>query len=965
MDQSPADVLATVITRISSVAGQVDGAERAPWLFVRSVLAECRFQLMDQAARDASVLEAAIGDFFALPRDFPGRPRLAAILVEAQFHSRRLHETQWVDTMVRLADIANSQPDLHPEWPKRDAVVRALALSLAARDLKPGFSAPAALKQLDRYAEIVGDEQPLAAIVDNARLAIRITNVGQTDDLSEFTRLADRAETGLRSLGPDAMSPDRLGLYRAMVAIMDKAQRGDLAGALAMLTEARKTVKALPPEDRVRIAFEQAMVTLESLAPTLVAGPEFDDVDGAVVPPRLETLSRLKEWAAQPGLSGPERATRLAAVVGAMQTVDTLASLEEASEVARQVLALSPPNDPRRPYYLFAAAMIHGRRAEITGDRGGTEIARAIALFEEARGLAASSTHALWNTLTTPLAHLYRLSGRKDLARHTALTGLRGHAWSTLLQSNIADMHAAARHAAGSALDTARWCLEDNNAEDAVNALELGRGLIQYAASENRDVDTRLAAAGQPQLATRWRHAQENAPLHEVPATLRQQVASVLAGVPLDPDGTPTAAPAETNARLLEPPSTHEIRAALAALGTDALVYLMPGDDGSGAAVVVPADGAAEWLRLPELNQRSLTGFERFIAGQARSAALEQADARDAGFAQHTNVNANSERPDSEVGRVCDWAWRSAIGPLLERFLHLPEGRPIRLVLIPVRELSRVPWHAARYRDASGRRRYALESAVFSYAASARSLCETAWRPQVAVGGPALIVSDPDTAHQASDLPAARLEARAVKDVFYPDAHFLGRLPDGSGAPQGEASADQVKKWLADPEAGSVVHLACHAFVRAGTGPDETSYLLLANGQRLGTEEMIGTMTGACGRTLALAVLAACNSAESSRGYDQAFSLATAFVANNTNSVISAQWSVPDVQTSLLMFMFHHYINAERMSPVDALRQAQLWILSDREPPATMPAELRRHLNLTADETADPATWAGFIHSGR
>jgi CHAT domain-containing protein len=79
--------------------------------------------------------------------------------------------------------------------------------------------------------------------------------------------------------------------------------------------------------------------------------------------------------------------------------------------------------------------------------------------------------------------------------------------------------------------------------------------------------------------------------------------------------------------------------------------------------------------------------------------------------------------------------------------------------------------------------------------------------------------------------------------------------------------------------------------------------------------------------------------------------------------VISAQWSVSDAPTSLLMFMVHHFMREEELPPVDALREAQLWMIGDRQPPDTMPAELRRHLDSPA--AADLASWAAFSHFGR
>jgi CHAT domain-containing protein len=80
--------------------------------------------------------------------------------------------------------------------------------------------------------------------------------------------------------------------------------------------------------------------------------------------------------------------------------------------------------------------------------------------------------------------------------------------------------------------------------------------------------------------------------------------------------------------------------------------------------------------------------------------------------------------------------------------------------------------------------------------------------------------------------------------------------------------------------------------------------------------------------------------------------------------VLSTQWSIPDRDTSLLMYMFHHFLITDRRLPWDALRQAQLWMLDDgRRAPRDMPAPLRRIL---AD--ADPTrlvSWAGFVHWGQ
>jgi CHAT domain-containing protein len=111
-------------------------------------------------------------------------------------------------------------------------------------------------------------------------------------------------------------------------------------------------------------------------------------------------------------------------------------------------------------------------------------------------------------------------------------------------------------------------------------------------------------------------------------------------------------------------------------------------------------------------------------------------------------------------------------------------------------------------------------------------------------------------------------------------------------------------------------------------------------------------------------VLAACHTGQAISGYDEAYSLGTAFLAAGARSVLSTQWSVPDSDTSVLMYMFHHFLMAQRRPAWAALRDAQLWMLDpDRRVPDRMPGELRDQLG-----TADPATvasWAGFLHWGQ
>lgn len=110
--------------------------------------------------------------------------------------------------------------------------------------------------------------------------------------------------------------------------------------------------------------------------------------------------------------------------------------------------------------------------------------------------------------------------------------------------------------------------------------------------------------------------------------------------------------------------------------------------------------------------------------------------------------------------------------------------------------------------------------------------------------------------------------------------------------------------------------------------------------------------------------LAACGTGVSGVDYDEAFSLATAFLAAGAHTVFGSLWTVPDAETSPLMFLVHHYLNVESSAPADALHRAQLWMLDpDRRPPSTMAPALVAQCRREA--VSHPVSWAAFIHVGR
>ncbi|WP_435600633.1 CHAT domain-containing protein [Streptomyces sp. C10-9-1] len=585
------------------------------------------------------------------------------------------------------------------------------------------------------------------------------------------------------------------------------------------------------------------------------------------------------------------------------------------------------------------------------------------------------------------LAKALRLRGEQALGdraagRRVAAEALRATAYAVLLQSGTADAASAATEATAAARTVARWCLADGVPAEAVTALDACRGLVLHAATTARTVDRRLSEAGHGALADRWSRAVAHG--GSAPTALRREVLDVLLGL----DGSAAD-------RLLSPPSVPGIAAALRALGRDALVYLLPAaatgfaGDAAGAAIAVASDGRVTVVPLPGLREEAepLRAYVEHLepTGAAPSrgpgSPVATAPSGPPGFPFSTAFDplaafdtlATATRrhvPQRNLGgppgrrtgtlpqrldRLTAWAWDAVVAPLSGALgRSLPTGRTPRLVLIPMGELSAVPWHAAWSSEGDGRR-YALRTVEFTYSASARLLCEVAARPARARTDAALVVGDP-----TGDLPFAGREALAVRDAYYPRAVFLGR--EDTGGSERAARPAELLRWIRSGAGrGGTLHLACHATVVGGA---RSSAALILHEGTLSAEDLTESVGGSDGGTHPdLVLLAACRSHVSGRGANEAYTLATAFLTAGARSVIGSLWPVPDAATSLLMFMTHHYLRVEGRQPAEALRLAQLWMLDpDRALPTGTPPGLARLVPRIVPD--DLSAWAGFIATG-
>ncbi|GAA3865360.1 hypothetical protein GCM10022243_34420 [Saccharothrix violaceirubra] len=499
-----------------------------------------------------------------------------------------------------------------------------------------------------------------------------------------------------------------------------------------------------------------------------------------------------------------------------------------------------------------------------------------------------------------------RARGDLDASRRLGMEALAWNGYRVLLQAGTADAVESARDRDRRVEPVVEWCLADRAYDDLVRVLDAQRSLVLGAATTGRTVAARLDALGHEDLARRWR-AHSGREDETGWSGLRNLVLAALA---------------EGGDALPEAPTVDEIRAALRAHGSDALVYLLPATaHGPGRAVIVPVDAKVRVRDLPGL--REAPAFTRYVAASGR------------------------ERLDA-LGDLCTWAWEAVGRDLLSALRHLAPGP--RVVLVPVGALGLVPWHAARHPDG-----YLVRDLTIGYVPSARMLCDVVARP--AAHGGAVLLGNP-----TRDLPYAAFEAEAVREDFFADGVLLGGsgrqrrwtpCADGAGTPE------QVLEAVAKPL--RLLHLACHAGVDVElplrstirlSGADLTARMLLETSPTRAAE--LGQVT-----------LAGCQTGVSGADYDEALSLSTTFLALGARTVVGSLWEVPSGKpTAQLMYVLYHGMHVAGLRPGEALRRAQLWMLDpDRVVPDGLPEGLRPDPCPDVDQ-ADPVCWAGFAHLG-
>ncbi|MEV6344824.1 CHAT domain-containing protein [Actinoplanes sp. NPDC051851] len=818
---------------------------------------------------------------------------VAMVEIGTAVREDRAHDFTLVRDLVdRYRDVELPDPHLRAELDAARSQLDGIAGTEG--DLDRGVSAAGRFAASDRFSD--GRRANLTESLALAR-ANRAVLEGDLAALAEaVAQLRAAADPAMRSL---ATIIEAAGESKRI------ASGGDEAAAKAVL---EKALDGLPADDQVP-------VTMRGLLAGLLGGGA-PVADGGAPTSPLDAAGRLGALLAE---------VRDAAGRG------DLVALRRLAVVSAEILEHIPEDYPA----LRITACDNAGVAELEvarrdrADHGAAE--RATGHLAAACALAGGPHHALWPQLAVEHGMSLRYGAKPDLAgsRAAGRSGLLAYTWAAMIQADTGRALESAVWVARHVRTVAGWCVSDlaggvaradgsdrAAGADLVAVLDAGRGLALHAATASRSMPDRLAGAGHPELAAAWR-------------------ANGGAGGAPDDNLRVRALHALTaGSEVFGTPEPDEIRHALTATGSDALVYLVPaGEACAGMAVVVPVAGPVAVLPLPDLDPGQVPML-RGSASVVRDPGPSSSVARDLG-------PDHGDDGDGALDRVCRWAWRACMKALVEYAGGWRLRRPARLVLVPTGMLGRVPWHAARHDDHTGRH-YAIERLVVSYHVSARMFCATAGRP-LRPPRSALIVGD---SASTPPLPYAVAEARAVHRDFHPGGTLLDR-----------ATPADVLDWIATPGRGpSLLHLACHGHVDPAR-PAEAR-LALAGGD-LPVLRLLADARSA-GLDLDRVVLSACSTGAVGSQHDEAVSLATAFLAGGAHTVFGSLWPVPDPDTARLMYALHHHLTVSGHPPADALRLAQLAMLD----PAgaglpEMPPELA-----TAGGGTDHA-WAAFVHLGR
>jgi tetratricopeptide (TPR) repeat protein/CHAT domain-containing protein len=244
-----------------------------------------------------------------------------------------------------------------------------------------------------------------------------------------------------------------------------------------------------------------------------------------------------------------------------------------------------------------------------------------------------------------------------------------------------------------------------------------------------------------------------------------------------------------------------------------------------------------------------------------------------------------------------------------------------------------------------------------------------------------------------SELPGTSAEAEAIRKTFasrFPNARMTDLRRDDAteGAVRRDAPRYQylhfaTHGYFAPPELRSALASASKSdaadvgnlFAKkdvAGFHPGLLSGLVLAGANRpVDFDHDDGILTALEVEALdlggvELATLSACETGlGQTAGSEGLLGLQRAFQTAGAHSVVAGLWKVPDRATQALMQRFYENLWQKRLSKIDALREAQLWMLHEgpKQPDILRGLDAAPEIAETG-KSLPPYYWAAFVLSG-
>jgi CHAT domain-containing protein len=260
------------------------------------------------------------------------------------------------------------------------------------------------------------------------------------------------------------------------------------------------------------------------------------------------------------------------------------------------------------------------------------------------------------------------------------------------------------------------------------------------------------------------------------------------------------------------------------------------------------------------------------------------------------NARANWEQTLTDTTH---WLWQTVMSPIIDA---LPKQATV--TLIPVGLLGLFPLHAAWTEDDTRKtgKRYALDELTIRYAPNARALKEAYALAQQVKADKLLAINNP-----SNDLPTSAPEVQSVRAMF----------TDSKGLSQQNATQNAVLNALPDY---NVVHFSCHG--RTNFQKPLESGLLMAHKQEITLADLLNRHL-----KVRLATLSACETGLSGTTLpDEVVSLPSGLLQAGVAGVVASLWSVSELSTMLLMSRFYYLWRQKQLEPIEALRQAQVWV---------------------------------------